>query len=126
MANSEIKLGASGGEVVLDVINRHLQVKHIETTREKRTVDGTMQKDKIYEKKEFFLSYQHITGTALYQLINIYNTIDQPMSLIITDGTDGNGGSETYTVFMGLSGRDRYRSQDDGLWTGVNFQFKEA
>lgn len=126
MASNEVKLGAPSSEVVLPQIGRKLVVNQIETTREARTTDGTMWKDIIHIKHEIFLNYETITGNDLNTILNIYETVDQPMNIIITSGTDGSGGSETYSVYMKPTNRERYRVLDDGLWTGVSFQFKEA
>lgn len=127
MALGDVKLGASGSEAVISAFGRTITVKDIETSRMKRTVDGTMKKDIIYRKKEFNLKYSSIFGDDLDQLLTIYDTITQPMSLIIVNGTDGSGGSETYSVYMKPSDRQRISfCNDDGLFSGVNFVLSEA
>lgn len=127
MALGDIKLGVTGSEVVISAFGRSFTVKDIETSRMQRTVDGTMKKDIIYRKKEFNLKYKEIFGDDLDQLLTIYETISQPMSLIIEDGTDGGGGSETYSVYMKPTDRQRISfCNDDGLFTGVNFVLSEA
>jgi len=124
-SNPDIFLGELGSEIKVPYAGRNFSVKPIEALREKRTVDGTLKVDIKYVKNIFNLTYKTITGPDLNTLLTIYRTITQPLSLIISTGTDGDGAQETYLVYMKTTPRTRYTLRAN-LWTGVKFILSEA
>ena len=121
MSKGDISLGAESSEVLLSPFGRKLSIEEIESSREARTVDGTLKKDIIFVKYQFTLDYEIITGTALAAINTIYSDTAQPLNLIIDNG----GTPDEYTVYMKPVSRKRLILQDDGLWTGVSIELVE-
>lgn len=122
MSKGDISLGAESSEVLLSPFGRKLNIQYVETSREARTVNGSMKKDVMYVKHSFALAYGIITGTALTAILDIYNNTVQPLNLIIDNG----GTPDEYTVFMKPVNRTRVILQSDGLWSGVIVNLVEA
>jgi hypothetical protein len=120
MAKGDISLGTLGSEILLSAFGRTLQIRKQESSRMKRTVNGTMKKDIMYVKHKITLTYKEITGDALDDFDTIY-ALTQPLSLIIDNG----GTPDTYTVYMKPLNRKRLILQGDGLWTGAKVELDE-
>ena len=126
MSDNTLKLGTLDSETTLPQFGRKFAVEQDETTREARTVNGTMKKDIMYVKHKFKISYSEIYGTDLNTILTIYENIAQPMNFIVNDGTKGDGSQQNFTVYMDIPDRKRFRVQGDGLWKGVSFTLVEA
>ncbi len=117
----DIYLGASGSEILVNPFGRSFQKYPKETTREERTVNGTLKKDIMYIKHTFTLSYSSITGDALAELQTIYD-LAQELNLIYWE----NGSQYTHAVYMKPMKRKRELLLSDGLYKGVTVQLSEA
>jgi len=78
----DIYLGVYGSEYLLSAFGRTLTIADEDITREGRTFDGTLVRDKIATKTTITLSYSLIGGSELATLKTIY-ALDTTLSLQI-------------------------------------------
>lgn len=118
----DLYLGVTGSEVLLSPFGRRISIKPTETTRERRTIDGTLKKDKMYLKYTFSLSYDEIFGNDLQTYLDLYD-LQQELNFIIyfNDNTPSN-----FSVYMKPLSRKRDILLGDGIYKSVNVQLTEA
>lgn len=123
MAINDITLGVSGGAATtLSAFGRKLTESNIEIARQSRTASGRLVKDIVATKKKFTLAYSTITGTALQEILDLYDE-ESVLELIVNDPTLGPG---TYDVHMQPIDYTRIVLLDDGLWSGVSVVLEEV
>lgn len=117
----DIFLGTLDAEIKVSPYGRKFSEDLKETSRNKRSANGTLKKDKLYAKKKFTFQYSIITGDAIEDYNTIY-ALPQPVSLKIFIE---NGVSQDYLVYMVPFKKKRMVLLDDGLWSGVVIQLEE-
>lgn len=122
----DVYLGTTGPTGKLSPFGRKVTVNKQETAREQRAADGTLKHDCMYVKREFVLTYSHITEEALdtldfwydqYKANNIALDLFMYTSAVAYD---------EYVVIPKPVDRTRVVKAADNLFSGVKFVMVEV
>ncbi len=122
----DIFLGTTGPTGKLSPFGRKTTISKKETAREERAADGTLKHDCLYVKREFVLTYSHITEAALdtldfwydqYKANNIALDLFMYTSAVAYD---------EYVVIPKPVDRTRVVKAADNVYSGVKFVMVEV
>lgn len=122
----DIYLGTTDPAGKLSPFGRKVTILKKETVREQRAADGTLKQDCLYVKREFVLSYSHITEAALDILdfwYTYFKTNKTPLSLFMYTSDVA---YDEFTVVPKPVDRTRVIKAADNLFSGVKFKMIEV
>jgi len=121
-------MGPSGSERYISPYGRQLIIKPIEIGRSQRTAGGTLKTDIINVKYQFELPYSMIDGTALNELLTLYN-LQTALNLRIYTSPSSwflNYDGNLPTVRVNAISRRRIILLGQGLWGDINIVLDET
>ncbi len=122
----DIYLGTTGSTGKISPFGRKVTISKKEKVREQRAADGTLKQDCIYLKREFTVSYSHITEAALDVLdywYTYYKTNKAALPLYMYTGP---AAYDEYSVIPKPVDRTRVVKSADNLYSGVKFVMVEV
>lgn len=122
----DIYLGTTGSTGKLSSFGRKVTINKNETVREQRAADGTLKQDCLYVKREFVLTYAHITEEAIEILdywYNFYKTNKQALPLYMYISPSA---FDEFSVIPKPVDRTRIVKSDDNLYGGIKFVMIEV
>jgi len=122
----DIYLGTTGPTGKLSAFGRKVTIKKIETTRDQRAADGTLKQDCLYVKREFILSYDGITESAIEVLDYWYEYFKTNKAALPLYMYTGPAAYDEYSVIPRPVDRTRVVKSADNLYSGVTFEMVEV
>lgn len=119
-------LGTTSPTDELSSFGRKVTINKVETVREGRTANGSLNQDILYTKKEFVLAYETITESALAIIeywYDYYKTNKTPLTLYVyTSPTT----YDQFTVIPRPVNKTRLIKSVDNLFSGIEFRMDEV
>jgi len=122
----DIYLGTTGSTGKLSPFGRKTTIVKKDTSREQRAADGTLKYDCLYVKREFVLTYSHITEAELDTLdywFNYFKTNRVALPLYMYTSAVA---YDEYSVIPKPVDRTRVTKMADNLFSGVKFVMIEV
>lgn len=122
----DIYLGTTGATGKLSPFGRKVTINKKDAARQQRAADGTLKYDCLYVKREFILTYSHITEAALDTLdywFTYFKTNREPLPLYMYTSAVA---YDEYSVIPKPVDRTRVVKAADNLFSGVKFVMVEV